>query len=180
MGAPKLVMEVGGKPLIRHAVDAALGSRADSVIVVTGASANEVRAALADLSVRQVHNDSWQLGLASSVRCGLLEAGDVDAVLLLLADQPDVSAELLDALIERHEAGAEIVASDYGAAIGPPALFDAAHFDALLGLEGDHGARTLLTGQLGAVTKVPFPSGANDIDTPSDLEQHRGRSSLLL
>src|SRR4051812_4976596 len=100
MGAAnKLSADVGGKPMVRHAVEAALASAASPVLVVTGHQAEEVRAALTGLAVRFVHNRDYAAGLASSLKAGIgaLPEGAVGA-LVLLGDMPQITAADLDRL----------------------------------------------------------------------------------
>ena len=71
MGANKLLVELDGEPLIRHAVRAALASRAQPVVVVTGNDADAVRAALAGLDVRvrpqpRLRDRAWRARCASA------------------------------------------------------------------------------------------------------------------
>lgn len=176
MGTDKLSLDVGGKALAQYAAEAALASRAQEVILVTGAHRSRVEAALRALPLRTVWNERWQAGLSASLRCGLeaacAEAPGPDAVLVLLADQPGVTADLLNRLVELHEAGHTLAACDSGAALGPPALFDRVHFGALRALRGDRGAHALLQ-RTEKAARVPFAGG--DIDTPEDLARLRAR-----
>jgi molybdenum cofactor cytidylyltransferase len=71
MGVNKLLADVGGKPLVRHAVDAAVTSAADPVIVVTGNSAGQVEAALSGSSVRFANNQDFPKGLSASLGVAL-------------------------------------------------------------------------------------------------------------
>ena len=74
MGAVKQLLEVGGKPMVARAVDAALGSGARPVVVVLGANAEAVGAAIADRPVIAARNAQWEEGMASSLRTGLAAA----------------------------------------------------------------------------------------------------------
>lgn len=174
MGAAKLSLDVCGKALAQYAAEAALASRAQDVILVTGAQRKRVEAALRALPLHTVWNARWQAGLSASLRCGLdaacAKTPGPEAVLVLLADQPLVTADLLNRLVELHEAGHTLAACDTGAALGPPALFDRAHFDALRTLSGDRGAQGLLEGAA-PEARIPFAGG--DIDTPEDLARLR-------
>ena len=103
-GRPKQLLPWRGEPLIRHAARAALGSGADEVVVVLGADADAVRAALADLPIHVALNPGWESGLASSLAAGLEEASG-DAVLVVLGDQPVADAKVLAALEHRSTTG---------------------------------------------------------------------------
>jgi molybdenum cofactor cytidylyltransferase len=170
LGEPKQLLRLAGQTLVRRAALAALASRAERVLVVTGARAEEVERALEGLAVEVVRCPHWERGLAESLRAGVsaaLAPGEA-SVLVALADQPALQADQLDALIARHAAGAEIAASDYGGEPGVPALFSARLARELLALEGDRGAKPLLLRERERVALVPFEGGALDVDTPED------------
>jgi molybdenum cofactor cytidylyltransferase len=170
LGEPKQLLRLAGQPLVRRAALAALGSRATRTLVVTGAHAERVEAALAGLAAEPVRCADWQTGLAASLRAGVsaaLARGDA-AVLLLLADQPAADRALLDRLIAEHCAGHELVASHYGGEPGVPAVFAPRFARELLALEGDRGAKALLLRERARVACLPFPGGELDVDTPED------------
>ncbi len=100
-GTNKLLATIGGKPLVRMAVEAALASHAAPVTVVTGHDAGAVESALTGLAVAFAHNPNYAAGLSTSLRAGLaaLPAG-VDGVVVMLADMPDVGPAVIDRLIE--------------------------------------------------------------------------------
>lgn len=179
MGVSKQLLALEGESLVRRAARVALASRCDDVFVVVGAHAAEVTEELNDLPVRVVENRRWHDGLSTSIRVGVTAAEAltepaVDAVLLILVDQPAVDPELLDRLIAALEnAPAGLVAAEYAGTIGAPALFSRRHFPALLALLGDRGGKSVLVAHAGAVVAIPFPNGVFDIDTPADLERAR-------
>lgn len=124
LGSPKQLLRFDGQTLIRRAANAALESRCDRVVIVIGSRAEEVKRELKGLPVLIVENTEWQSGMSSSLRAGLSEVINYDAVLIMLCDQPLVTADVLDNLIEtHHKTGMPIVASDYGSSRGVPALF---------------------------------------------------------
>ncbi len=172
MGRPKLALPVRGTPMIRRAVETALASRCREVIVVLGTYADVYRPLLDGLAVRIVHNPDPAEGMGSSIRLGV-EAVSPDArgVVILLADQPLVTPEVIDRLIETAVTDQKrIVASTYHNTVGPPAYFGRALFLDLLTLEGDRGARTVIEAYPKEGVALPLPEGiAADIDTAEDL-----------
>ncbi|MDR7484428.1 MAG: nucleotidyltransferase family protein [Armatimonadota bacterium] len=173
MGRPKLAIPVRGTPMIRRAAQAALASRCREVIVVLGAHADVYRPLLDGLDVRLVVNPDPAEGMGSSIRTGV-EAVSPEAagVVILLADQPLVDAEVIDRLIETAiTERRRIVASAYHGTVGPPVYFDRALFLELLTLEGDRGARSVIEAypQEGVAIALPEPMAA-DVDRPGDLE----------
>ena len=176
LGQPKQLLRLAGQSLVRRAALAALGSRAERTIVVTGAHALEVERALAGLAVEIAHCAHWDTGLAASLRTGAEAAfarGEA-SVLLTLADQPALDAALLDRLIALHMSGRELVACDYGGEPGVPALFAPRFARQLLALEGDRGAKALLARERAQLALVPFPGGTLDVDTPEDWARISG------
>lgn len=178
MGAPKQLLDFEGLSLVRRAALAALGCACDGVVAVLGAQADAVARELAGLDLVLVQNPAWDEGIGTSIRCGVEAAlardPELDALLLLLADQPGVSAALLDRLLaERRERGGDLVACAYAESLGVPALFARPHFAALRALAGDRGAKAILLEHEPQVRRIAFPEGALDVDTPEDYEQLR-------
>jgi molybdenum cofactor cytidylyltransferase len=176
MGSPKQTLRFRGESLLRRAALAALGAGCRPVIVVTGANAELSRRELDGLDVREVLNTLWETGMASSVRAGVegLVSGeaDVDAAVLLLCDQPHVTADVVSGLVAAHRAnGSPVVASTYGGSFGVPALFGRALFDELARLEGSAGAKQVIKKYVSEAHFLPFPCGEVDVDTPDDFSR---------
>jgi molybdenum cofactor cytidylyltransferase len=172
-GANKLLAPLAGDAVIAHSVDAALASRAATVVVVTGHQAARVRAALAGRDVQLAHNRYYARGLSSSLRRGV-EALDraIDGALVCLGDMPWVSAADLDALIAAFaRADRPICVPVRGRRRGNPVLWPARHFAALRALQGDAGARGLLRRYAREIVRVSMPDAGvmRDVDTPVDL-----------
>jgi molybdenum cofactor cytidylyltransferase len=126
--------------------------------------------------VREVLNALWETGMASSIRAGvegLVSAdADADAVILMLCDQPHVTAEIISALVEAHRAtGRPVVASTYGESFGVPALFGRGIFAELARLEGAAGAKQVIKRYAAEAHFLPFPCGEVDVDTPDDFSR---------
>jgi molybdenum cofactor cytidylyltransferase len=175
MGGPnKLLAEIGGKPLIRIAVEQALGSRAGPVIVVTGHQHEEVKQALAGLAARFVHNPEFASGLGSSLRAGIAAVpADADGVVVCLGDMPQVDAALINRLIAAFdpEKGALAVIPVIDGKRGNPVLWSRRFFPDLMAIEGDVGARHLIGRYGEAVVEVQVTGKAAliDVDTPETL-----------
>lgn len=173
MGFPKLLLKLGEKTLLRRVVENALASRAGEVVVVLGHKPRLLRAELAPWpQIKVVVNHDYREGMASSLRAGL-EALDAraEAALILLADQPLVGAEVLDALMDEfRETGAPIVAPFYGGERGNPVLFARALFPELASVTGDEGGRGVIACHRAEVARVdiPTPSLGWDVDTWED------------
>jgi molybdenum cofactor cytidylyltransferase len=174
MGSPKQTLQFRGESLLRRAALAALGAGCRPVIVVTGAHSELSRGELNGLDVREVFNTRWETGMASSVRAGVEElvSADADAAVLLLCDQPHVTAEVIYALIAAHRTtGRPVIASTYGGSFGVPALFGRTLLAELTRLEGMSGAKEIIRRHASEAHFLPFPSGEVDVDTPDDFSR---------
>jgi molybdenum cofactor cytidylyltransferase len=166
----KLLAEVGGRPVVYNAA-ATLAGGLDAVTVVVGHEAEAVRAALEALDVSFTVNDAYADGQAASVRAGVEAVrGSADAVLVALGDMPFVLPRSVRMLVEAYRAGeGTALAAAHKGQRGNPALFDARHFDALIGAEGDTGGRELLLSE-GVLVETGDPGVTADIDSRADLE----------
>jgi molybdenum cofactor cytidylyltransferase len=120
-------------------------------------------------------NSDWQTGLSSSLRVGvetaLTRTPALGAIIVCLADQPNVSQEHLRQMILRYREGdCTAVASLAGEMMVPPILFDRSWFAKLSTIEGDIGARALLRDTKEKIATLPIDSAA-DLDTPEDYER---------
>ena len=180
MGANKLLMDVNGKPMVRHTAEAALASHAGPVIVVTGHAGGGVAEALAGLDVRLVNNPDFAEGLSTSLKRGLNALPqDCDGAAVLLGDMPGVSGALIDRLIAGFDpAGgrAICVATRHGKR-GNPVIWARRFFPEMMAIEGDVGARALigLYGELVCEVEAADDSPLTDIDTPEALEAYRSK-----
>jgi len=176
MGGPnKLLAEIGGRPLVRIAVEEALASRARPVIVVTGHQREPVEAALAGLPVDFVHNPHFADGLGTSLKTGIAALpAQSDGVIVCLGDMPQVDAAMIDRLIEALDPakGALIAVPTINGQRGNPLVWSRRFFPDLMAVEGDIGARYLIGRYAESVTEVPFAGKAalTDVDTPEVLE----------
>lgn len=174
MGRNKLVLPLGGKPLVRHAVDAALAAGADPVIVVTGHDGAAVRGALAGAPVTFVRNDQYAEGIASSLRAGIAALPpDCAGALVLLGDMPGVTADLAGRLMRAFDpaTGRGIVVATAHGERGHPVLWGRQFFAEIMALSGDRGARGLMAAHASQVCEVEAGDDAplTDIDTPEAL-----------
>jgi molybdenum cofactor cytidylyltransferase len=177
MGTQKLLLPVDGRPMVQWAVDAALGSRAGKTFVVVGYQAAQVASALRDRPLTVVANPDYATGMSSSLRAGVQAAGDWEAAIVLLGDQPFVTAGLLDQLIDRFlETRAGAVRPAVGGRPVNPVLLSAALFAELLEQEGDVGGREVLERHRDEVrlVQVDDPRLVADVDSIEDYEATRG------
>jgi molybdenum cofactor cytidylyltransferase len=147
-------------------------------VVVTGHQREHVEAALQGAKVKTVHNPDYTDGLSTSLRTGLNALpADVDGVVVLLADMPQVDVTLIDRLIAAFdpEKGALAVVPTIEGKRGNPVLWSRRFFPELAAVEGDVGARHLIGRYAEAVVEVPVTGSAAlaDVDTPEALKLAR-------
>ncbi len=176
LGQPKQLLEYKGRTFIKQAIDTALQVIQTPVIVVLGANSPLLQNEVSTFKVHVIINDNWKEGMASSIRyglSGLLEImPHIDNVILMVCDQPFVSASLIEDLIaERKQTLKGIIACTYKNTLGTPVLFNKNYFSDLLNLNGTEGAKKLISKYLEDVSAVSFPLGFIDIDTVDDYEQ---------
>jgi molybdenum cofactor cytidylyltransferase len=180
LGQPKQLLDFNGETLAHATVRAAREGGCDPVCAVTGHQRAEVEETVKDLGPRLVHNEDWRQGIGSSIRLGVNAMKEkASALLILVCDQPAVSADLIRLIIRRHEeTGLPIVASAYAGTLGIPALFDRACFPELLEIGDSHGAKPLILRDPSRVATVDFPEGEIDLDSPADLENWRRQREI--
>ena len=163
--------------MVERVVDAALESGLAGIVVVVGHEADRVRELLGGRPIRIVENPSFAEGLSTSVRAALRSIGpDYDAALFLLADQPFVTAALIDRLLESFTVtGKPIVRPGLDGRPGNPVLFSARLFPELLRETGDRGGRDVVRRHLDEVRLVPVddPLVSLDIDSLEEYERVR-------
>lgn len=173
LGRPKQLLNFKGKTLIRRAAETLVDSQCDPIVVVLGAEIELSTAELDGLNVAICTNEKWQAGMSSSIISGLRSLLEIesslDAVIITLCDQPNVTAVDLDKLNRAfYDSRPSIVAAKYGETTGVPALFSNRLFDDLLLLEGDKGASSLIHSHNASVI-IQIESAIFDIDTFDDL-----------
>jgi molybdenum cofactor cytidylyltransferase len=189
-GATKQVAAVDGRPMVARVVDVARAAdRVDEVHLVVGHDADAVVAALAgagvvagaedvagspDVAVAEdvtvVVNEDHAAGQATSLRAGVRSAAarGASALVVLLADEPDVSSAAVDEVLAAVERGASVARARYDDASGHPVAFAASTFTRLREVTGDRGARDLLA-ELDVREVRVRGSRPRDVDTPDDL-----------
>jgi CTP:molybdopterin cytidylyltransferase MocA len=176
---PKPLLLLGGKPLIAHAVAAAIGSGLTPVVVVV--SDERIAAALHDGAgvgngVTIVRNDAPEQGISSSLQAALrtLVPGPelypmVEAVVVGLGDQPLMGSDAYRRVAAAFERGAQLAVATYRGVRGNPVLIGRAHWEEALALTGDEGARVLLRRHGAAEVPCDGTGEPADVDTPEDL-----------
>lgn len=181
LGEPKQLLDWGGPTLLEHVVRLAATFPVEETWVVLGAHIEPILQRVDFGEAGIIENLEWQEGMASSLRVGLdamARAGEADAALILLGDQPEVDPGVVQQLIERHaETRAGAVIPKYRYQRGNPVLVDRSLWPRLMSLEGDQGARTLLQAHPEWVEEVwvsvPMPRDVDTADDVTDLRPDR-------
>jgi molybdenum cofactor cytidylyltransferase len=176
MGRPKLVLEIAGRTVLQHVVAHVRQSRCDPIVVVVGDEADRVARDVRGAGVEIVVNDRYREGMGTSIAAGIAALPpECEAAIILLGDQPRVTAASIDALIDAHRAtGKPLIASRYGEVTGAPTLIGRAMFDEARRLSGDVGGRWLMDRHPDLVGEVPLsPDLAADLDTPEEFARVR-------
>jgi molybdenum cofactor cytidylyltransferase len=177
MGKNKLLLDLGGESVLRGAARRALDAGVDELIVVLGHQADRARAELDGLDCRTVLNPDYEEGITSSLHTGLgaLPPG-AGGVMVMLADMPLVSAEMLRQQIDTFRAGtAPLVLSDYEGVHAPPMLYDRSLVPELQAMKGGGCGRKVVKAHAHEADVLRRPSEAlTDLDVPEDYERVRG------
>ena len=169
-----MLVKVSGEPLLRRQAGELLRAPVERVLVVVGAFAREYRACLPlDARVEVIEHPGWAAGLGSSIAAGFQQlAANVDAAVIVLADQPALRAGLVTEMIGKFDGEPRcVVACRYAGVLGPPALFGRGWFPTLTSLRGEEGARRVLKQAGSQVRTIEWPEGAFDLDTREDWER---------
>lgn len=172
---PKPLAPLAGRPLMLHALDAAIASRLAPVLLVVGS--DEV-AACAPCGIEVVHNYGWTAGIASSLGAAigqLVARTDTGAVIVGLADQPLIGPDAYLRLAHAYHRGARLAVATYAGRRAHPVLVARDLWGEALRLEGDEGARALMREH--PVSEVPCDGTGDpdDVDTPDDLAAMEAR-----
>jgi len=174
LGRPKVLLDWHGQPFVRAVAISALAAGLQPVVVVTGPNDDEVSGALNGLPVSVVHNTAWETGQASSIQAGLRSLpATAGAAVFLLADQPQIGADVIKAIADKHAEGlypivAPLIMMERR---GNPVLFDQVTFPELLSLQGDIGGRAVFSRH--HVEYVPWYDERLLIDVDTDEDYRR-------
>ncbi|KKB74360.1 MULTISPECIES: NTP transferase domain-containing protein [Bacillus] len=192
MDRDKLLLPFGGECLGSNALKAALHSKLDHIFVVT--KPGDPLAWLSPSFFLRPYAEKWSHvpcrhhseGQAGSLRCGLqrAEAFDADGAMILLADQPFITGDVIDELLSlfRKKPFLYFVASCYEDIPRPPVLFSKKVFPVLMKLRGDEGARQIIRNKgrnAGKLKSYSNPLYFMDVDTPADYDLARCHAAKM-
>ena len=178
MGRNKLLLELEGETVLHRVVSRAIAGGLDSVVVVLGVEADAARRELSDLEIRIVVNLESKRGMNHSIELGIDAVPDAAcAAVVLLADMPFVTSEMIEVLVSRYRSGsARLIVSRYGRVTAPPVLHDRSLFSECIGPDGDGLGREILHQYRDEAVFVDWPESVlSDIDVPGDYERVRAQ-----
>jgi molybdenum cofactor cytidylyltransferase len=169
LGRPKQLLPYGGGTLLGHVVSVARSCPFDQLVVAIGGAADDVRASVDLAGAEVVRNDAYGTGCSSSIAAALHRLDRrCDVLVLMLGDQPGVTAATVEALLAgRGDAPVAVCRYDDGR--GHPIAFARSAFAELAQLHGDRGVWRLLDRYADAAAEVPVPGPIPlDVDTDDD------------
>lgn len=180
LGRPKQLEPWGVTTLLGHVVERIRRYPVDEVWVVLGADSERIMREVDLAGCGVVENPEWEEGIAASLRVGLdalTRMSKVEEVLILLGDQPEVSDDVVTALIERaRRSKRPAIVPKYRYTFGNPVIVRRSLWPRLISLEGDEGARRLFQAHPEWVDEVWVEQlPPRDVDTVADIEELRPR-----
>ncbi|MGA2925233.1 MAG: nucleotidyltransferase family protein [Solirubrobacteraceae bacterium] len=172
--APKLLVDLDGRPLLEHAIRAQCAVPAlERIVVVLGSGAAGIIAVVEFGEAEPLICEDWRDGQAASLRCGLEELSDAAKVIVTLGDQPSITPQVIARFLNEPP-GTRAV---YHGRPGHPVVLGPEHMPAVRRLTGDRGARDLLGD--GPTIECADLSSGRDVDTPKDLEAIRHETRAI-
>jgi molybdenum cofactor cytidylyltransferase len=175
----KLTAELGGRPVLEHAIRAQCDVAAlERVVVVVGSQADRVLESVELGRAQALVCPDWAQGQAASLRCGvefLIGQEGADRVVVTLGDEPLIGS----AVVSRFAGEPAGTRAVWKGRPGHPVVLGREHLLEIRELQGDQGARGLLRGAR-EIECAEMGGAGLDIDTPEDLESVRREARAIL
>jgi molybdenum cofactor cytidylyltransferase len=171
MGRNKMLFELDGESLVRGAARRALDGGLSPLVVVLGYESDRARQALRGLPCTIVVNPEYDHGITSSLRVGVASLpASAPAAMVVLADMPFVTADMIRQMIARYDATRPpLVISDYGGVNAPPMLYDRRLFGELTDETAEGCGKRVVRLHRAEAEVLHWPDSAlADIDVPDD------------
>jgi molybdenum cofactor cytidylyltransferase len=185
MGRQKLLIKIGGVPVIARVVRAALESRLNRVVLVTGPTNFELLESLGPENTNArlliAVNELPEEGMSSSLKTGMMMVtkGTL-GIMVILGDQPFLTSAIINRLLDEFDKQTDcIVAPMVQGRRSNPVIFPADLFPELRMVTGDIGGKSVLLRNPERVAGIEMGGyyDDKDLDTPEDLQ---GIKSLTL
>lgn len=172
MGAFKPLLPFGERTVVEACINHLAEGGVETITVVLGHRAGEMRARLSHLPVTFAVNTDAESEMGASIARGVEQLpADASTILIALGDQPAIPVEVIRFLIcERARTGARLVVPQYEGRGGHPVLIDGSFRKELLELDAERGLRALFDAHRDEVLRLPVasPYVARDMDTWDD------------
>jgi CTP:molybdopterin cytidylyltransferase MocA len=172
-GGVKQLADLNGRPLLEYAIEAMTGApELERVVVVLGAHAGQIQAAVDFGRAEPVICESWQEGIAASLRCAVESLSGADPLVIALGDQPGLTPAAVDTVLKAlatHPA-APAARATYNGHPGHPVAVRTILRAALLRLRGDAGAARALTDAGALEVECSGVATGTDVDTEAQLK----------
>ncbi|HEY6059697.1 MAG TPA: nucleotidyltransferase family protein [Gemmatimonadales bacterium] len=178
MGRNKLLLQFDGESLLRGSVRRAIAAGLDPVIVVLGHEGDRTRQELDGLSCTAVVNPDYNGGVHLSLRTGIAALPETaEATVVMLADMPFVTTNMLATLVRRHrDSAAPLVVSQYGEIQAPPTLYARPLFAELASAEGPGCGKAVVRRHRDEASVLSWPAERlDDVDVPDDYDRAKSR-----
>jgi molybdenum cofactor cytidylyltransferase len=168
----KQLLKINNKTLLETTLEISKKVNSKNVFCVLGANAEKIKRETSTKLVTYIFNKYFENGLSTSIVCGVhyieKEHSNIDAILILLADQPNIDEQYLKNLINTYKKNStKIIASNYGEKVGVPAIFSEKYFENLKQLKGDKGAKAFLNSDANKIMSIQTDK-LIDLDTKQD------------
>jgi len=167
----KLLTPVNNKPMYMNVVEKILKLNFNKVILVT--QYEEIKEELAKYPIQVIMNENSELGLSHSIKLGINEGLEADAYMFMVCDQPFISLESLEKLIDSFiKSNKGMACVEHNGSLGNPTIFSRKYIHELLTLKGDVGGKFIMKKHLDDLEKVQIIHEVEliDIDTREELE----------
>ena len=175
MGKPKLILPFGEKTIVETAISHVRQSKVKEILVVLGSDSEKIEEKIKDLPLKITVNPEYRKGMLSSVHWGFNKLSkDIQAVLIVLGDQPGISAVVIDEVNDAYKrTNKGIVIPVYKKERGHPVLLDIKYRSEVENLDPNIGLRQLVYNhpQDTLEVEVENPSILQDIDNPNDYQK---------
>jgi molybdenum cofactor cytidylyltransferase len=174
MGVAKQLLAVGETTLLGVTIEQALQSKAAEVYCVLGSDSETIKASISTYTIKSIINPNYKTGLSSSIVAGIehLKHQDFDATLIMLGDQPLITAAYLNEMMDAFKNNVEkIIASTYKTSFGVPSIIPKKYYGQLLKLKGDKGAKDFLNRHQKEVITLKNIN-LMDIDTKKEYQDY--------
>lgn len=174
-GGHKLLAPLEGRPILQHVLEAVAAAAPDATVVVLGGDAMEAERDVTWRGEQRLVNPDPGRGLSSSLKLGMAavtalhDAEMLDAILVVLGDQPRISAAVIGTLLEAETDRPIVVPHFAEDGARNPVLLHREAWPLVAGARGDRGLGAFIDAHPGQVLELPVGGANPDVDTPADL-----------